>query len=357
MTTFPTRSPRQGIPAVSLRALLPEAEIVGGPDLVASGISADSLRIEPGQVFVAIDDPSGLATARAIERGAAGVVADRICLEGGPVQVIVGDTRSALAKIAHAVAGEPSRWMPVVGVTGGEASEAALLFLRSIFEADGRCVGVAGQKAGRADAVSLSRDLATILERGCDLALAHVAPDGLNDRIADGLILSSALIASDGHSTRDDVRAFARLARRIGPGGILAVDCTDVEAMLLPAANLHVREMTFSVDADAMIQALVERRDLDATRLRLIGLDREQTVELPPIGAAALRAAMGAAAVARGMGATDGAIVAGLESVAFDPGRRGPIAFVLWPRALAHSTTDSLSLARTTLDMPARRAG
>ena len=54
---FVDRSAQQGIPSVSLRRLLPDAEFVGCRDLVVSGCSADSRRIDPGQVFVAIRGP------------------------------------------------------------------------------------------------------------------------------------------------------------------------------------------------------------------------------------------------------------------------------------------------------------
>ncbi len=357
MTTFHTRSPRQGMPAVSLRAILPDSEFVGGPDLVVSGASADPERIGSGHVYVAIDDFDGLDTIRAIDRGAVGVIADRHSPECGLVQVIVGNPRSALASIAHALAGEPSRRMPVIGVTGGRASEAAAHFLSSILEADGRRVGVTGQNSGRADAVTLNRDLATIHDRGCDIAIAHIPPSGVADRIADGLVLEAALIASDGNSTRGEVRAYTKLVKRVRPGGILSIDSADPEALLIPAANLDVRELTFGIETDAEVHALVEQRDLDVTRLRLMGLDQERTVELPAISELALRAAIGAVAIAKGLGATDGAIVAGLESVAFDPGRREPIAAVLWPRALAHTMTDHPYMVHATAETHERRAG
>jgi len=357
MTTFHSRSPRAGIPAVSVRAILPDSEITGGIDLVISGASADPERIEPGHAFVAIDDFDGLDTIRAIDRGAVGVISDRHLPECGLVQVIVGNPRSALATIAHSLAGEPSRGMPVVGVTGGRASEAAAHFLRSILEADGRRVGVTGQHSGPADAFALNHDLATIHDRGCDLAIAHIPPSALEDRIADGLVLEAALIASDGHATRGEARSYSKLARRVRSGGILSIDASDSEAMLLPASKLDVRELTFGIENGATVHALVEQHDLDATRLHLMGLDQERTVELPPIGEVALRAAIGAVAIAKGLGATDDAIVAGLESVAFDPGRREPIAAVLWPRALAHTMTDHPDVVHATAEMHERRAG
>src|SRR5690242_6392691 len=76
---FVDRSPERGIPSVSLRRLLPEAQFVGCRDWEVSGCTADSRRLDPGQVYVAVpgtrqDGHSFIG--RALERGAAGVVVE-----------------------------------------------------------------------------------------------------------------------------------------------------------------------------------------------------------------------------------------------------------------------------------------
>src|SRR5262249_13105746 len=89
---FVDRSPHRGIPSVSLRRLLPEARFVGCRDWEVSGCSADSRRLDPGQVFVAVGGPDGGGPASirmALDRGAAGVVVERPYPEAGRLQVIV----------------------------------------------------------------------------------------------------------------------------------------------------------------------------------------------------------------------------------------------------------------------------
>ena len=51
---FVDRLPQRGIPSVSLRRLLPDARFVGCHDWEISGCSADSRRLDPGQLFVAV---------------------------------------------------------------------------------------------------------------------------------------------------------------------------------------------------------------------------------------------------------------------------------------------------------------
>src|SRR3954469_17750990 len=118
---FVDRRPQWGIPSVSLRRLLPGARFVGCHDLEVSGCSADSRRLDPGQVFVAVRGSRRDGhdyVGRALERGAAGVVVERFCPEAGRPQVIVPDSRRALTRLCLALAGEEAEMLPLIGVAG-----------------------------------------------------------------------------------------------------------------------------------------------------------------------------------------------------------------------------------------------
>src|SRR4029077_4355199 len=124
--------------SVSLRRLLPGARFVGCPDWEVSGCTADSRRLDPGQVFVAVRGRrhDGHAfVAQALERGAAGVVVERLCPEAGRLQVLVTDARGALGRLCHALAGAQAEQLLTIGVTGTCGKTVTSLFLRSIFEA------------------------------------------------------------------------------------------------------------------------------------------------------------------------------------------------------------------------------
>ena len=128
---FVDRLPQRGIPSVSLRRLLPEAQFVGCPDWEVTGCTDDHRRLDPGQVFVAIRDPryDGHAFVReALDRGAAGVVVERPCPEAGRLQVVVNDARSAHALICQALAGDPSHRLMTLGVTGTFGKSVTSLF-------------------------------------------------------------------------------------------------------------------------------------------------------------------------------------------------------------------------------------
>ena len=146
---FVDRLPQRGIPSVSLRRLLPEAQFVGCADWNVSGCTDDHRRLEPGQVFVAAREArpgydGHLFVHEALERGAAGVVLESPCALAGRLQVIVPDAMAAHARICHALAGDPSRQLVTLGVTGSFGKTITALMVHSIIEAAGDRCGLAG---------------------------------------------------------------------------------------------------------------------------------------------------------------------------------------------------------------------
>ena len=142
---FVDRLPQRGLPSVSLRRLLPEAEFTGCADWKIFGCADDHRRLEPGQLFVATRDARAgydghQLCAQALDRGAAGVIVERPCPEAGRLQVIVPNAIAAHARICHALAGDPSNQLVTVGVTGSFGKTMTALMVRSIIDAAGdRC--------------------------------------------------------------------------------------------------------------------------------------------------------------------------------------------------------------------------
>ncbi len=344
---FVDRTAREGIPAVSLKGLLPEAQFPGLPDLEVSGCTADARRLEPGEVFVALpgrgdlDEQIGLA----LTRGAAAVVVETPSPEAGSLQVIVPDARRAYGQIAHALAGDPCRRIRITAVTGAIGQTATAVALRAILEAAGERVGLitaAGWSDGLTtlpapatvpDAAALAAMLGRMVERGCTSAVIVIAPEALEQHRAEGLILTEVIVTAvrpAGVAAPDAVvarRAMARLVHRVRPGGAVVVNADDAWAAVLGGVHLGARSLGISLDdPSATLSARVDHRDLAGTRLRLQSPERQWTVHLKRPGDAAVRAALLAAAVAWDRGLTAEAIVAGLEAAATVPGQLEPIA-------------------------------
>jgi len=339
---FLDRSPQQGIPSVSLRRLLPEAQFVGCQDWQVSGCSSDTRKLHPGQVFVAVSGEKldgHTFVGRALEQGAAGVVVERACPEAGRLQVVVTDSRVAHARISHALAGAPAEKVRGHAVAGRRGKSATGLFLRSIFEANGESVGSIGQ-AGWSDG-ALTRPIgpdspgpegfasmmAAMVDRGCGSAVLELDEGSLERREVDGVPFESAVFTALGGSMETDReallrrrRSFARLARLVTPGGSVVIDADDPLADPLGAVNLEARRVTFGLDQAAHVSASLDRVDSFGARFRLRGFDREATVTLRLPGEEHVRHALAASAMAWSRGLPIRAVIDGLESVTRLPG-------------------------------------
>lgn len=344
---FNDRMAQQGIPSVSLKRLLPEARFLGCEDFEVSGCTSDSRRLDPGQVFVAVRGErfdGHEFVAQALERGAAGVVVERPCPEAGRFQVVVPDTRSALARLCQALAGDPSESLLTLGVTGTGGATVTALLLRSIFEVAGGRFGLVGRfgwsdghgarpiGAAAAGAEGLAHMLAEIVDAGCAGAVLELGHAALSRRGIEGVQLDAAVVSDLGgppaldHDALIERRAAAaRMVRQIVPGGAAVIDVDDPNVELLGGVNLDARRVTFGLTRPADVSARIERLDATGTRFRLRGFGREALVTLRLPGASTLRFALAAAATAWARGVGRDVVVAGLEAVDTVPGRLEPI--------------------------------
>ncbi len=113
-------------------------------------ISHDSRTVQPGSLFVAVrgfHSDGHRFIAQAISRGAAAVVAeaeDTDASAAGVPQIIVDDSRKALALLAGFFYGYPSRKLSLIGVTGTNGKTTTTYLVKSIIEAAGSVSGLIG---------------------------------------------------------------------------------------------------------------------------------------------------------------------------------------------------------------------
>jgi UDP-N-acetylmuramoyl-L-alanyl-D-glutamate--2,6-diaminopimelate ligase len=341
---FVDRSPTRGIPSVGLRRLIPEATFVGGTDWVITGCSADTRTIEPGQVYVAIrgakhDGHDFVATA--IERGASGVVVEHRSAEAGRLQAVVPDTRAAYSRLCHALAGDPADRLDLIGIGGGPGASIVATFLESILDRAGRRYGRVGPEGwsdglatlptgpGFPEAPALAAMLVAMTARGCVGGIVEITQDALEETaVAEGMGFAAAVATcvrgasdEDAEVVRERRGAYARLVRRVRPGGVVVVDEDEPDSEILGAVNLDADRVSIGIDRAANLQGVVESADVRGSRFRLVGGGLDAAVTLRLGGIESVRHALAAAAVAARRGVSLGEIVAGLEAVAGLPGR------------------------------------
>ena len=115
-------------------------ESTADPALEITGVSYDSRRTRPGDLFVAI---TGYETdghrfiPMALEKGAACVLCQQKP-EGKASCVLVSDSRAALARLGRNWFGDPAASMTMVGVTGTNGKTTTTYLLKDILE---KCLG------------------------------------------------------------------------------------------------------------------------------------------------------------------------------------------------------------------------
>ncbi|MGE3267400.1 MAG: UDP-N-acetylmuramoyl-L-alanyl-D-glutamate--2,6-diaminopimelate ligase [Chloroflexota bacterium] len=137
------------IPLMRLLDLLPDVPgatlVQGDPTTEVRGVAHDSRRVQPGQLFVVIPGErhdSRAYVSQALERGAVGVVADLpVMLPSDRALVTVPSARPALADLAAALYGHPSRQLRLVGVTGTDGKTSTTRLLAAILEQAGQRTG------------------------------------------------------------------------------------------------------------------------------------------------------------------------------------------------------------------------
>jgi UDP-N-acetylmuramoyl-L-alanyl-D-glutamate--2,6-diaminopimelate ligase len=127
---------------------LPDARVTGDAGIEIASIAYDSRVVTPGALFVALR--GGYADGHryveeAARRGAvAALVEEVVAAPSLTAQVIVGETRAALARVAARFHGEPSRQIGVIGVTGTDGKTTTTYFLDALLTTAGLATGLIG---------------------------------------------------------------------------------------------------------------------------------------------------------------------------------------------------------------------
>ncbi|MBC7251207.1 MAG: UDP-N-acetylmuramoyl-L-alanyl-D-glutamate--2,6-diaminopimelate ligase [Anaerolineae bacterium] len=206
-----------------LLSALPEKKIHGDQNVTVRGLTSDSRQVRPGELFVAI---RGLTAdghdfiPQALERGAVAVVAERESIHPdspGVPWVIVPDSRAALAYLAAAWYGHPTRRMRVVGVTGTDGKTTTVNLIHSVLMAAGHKTGMVstvnaliggmaydtGLHTTTPDAPEVQRFLAQMAEAGTEYAVLEVTSHGLDQHRVTACDFDVAVVTNVTHEHLD----------------------------------------------------------------------------------------------------------------------------------------------------------
>ncbi|HEY3463419.1 MAG TPA: UDP-N-acetylmuramoyl-L-alanyl-D-glutamate--2,6-diaminopimelate ligase [Gaiellaceae bacterium] len=300
-----------------LVSALEPVEVLGRPSVEVHDLAYDARAVTDGSVFFAVRgeraDGHDFA-AEAVARGAVALVVER-GLDLRVPQLVVRDSRAAMAPTADVFFGEPSRELEVVGVTGtsGKTTTSHLLF--AILAAAGRRPGLLGTVEARVggerrgvvrttpEAIDLQRLFREMLDAGdrsCAMeASSHASVLHRLDHVRFAVLVFTNL-SRDHLDFHGDMKSYFEAKRRlflVEPRPVAVVNVGDEYGRRL--AQELPDAITFSGD---------DAGALDGIELRLQGRFNVEN-------------ALGALNAARAVGIDDGSIRRGLESVRVVPGR------------------------------------
>ena len=225
-------------------------ETRGPLDIDITAVTSDSRAVTPGSLFIAV---KGFASdghkyiGQALEKGAAAVVYETSGMEDTlsgafarigsrsdaeervssvPATFIrVENSRHAVAMIADAFYGHPSRKLTLVGITGTNGKTTTVTLLYNLFKAMGHPCGLLSTIANyvddrrletentTADPLTINRLLAEMVDAGCGYCFMEVSSIGVEQERVAGLQFAAGIFSNLTHDHLDYHKTFAEYLR------------------------------------------------------------------------------------------------------------------------------------------------
>ncbi|MBQ9832930.1 MAG: UDP-N-acetylmuramoyl-L-alanyl-D-glutamate--2,6-diaminopimelate ligase, partial [Clostridia bacterium] len=172
-----------------------------GNDVEIKSLQYNSRKVEQGDLFFCIVGTAADGhkyAKQAVEQGAAALVVERL-LEIDVPQILVKDSRKAMALSASEFYGNPSKEMIMVGITGTNGKTSTTYMLKAIAEAAGKKVGLIGTirnmigdeiidtERTTPESVDLHRILRLMRDEGVDIVVMEVSSHSLDQNRVYGI--------------------------------------------------------------------------------------------------------------------------------------------------------------------------
>jgi UDP-N-acetylmuramoyl-L-alanyl-D-glutamate--2,6-diaminopimelate ligase len=331
----------------ALAAAIPGARIVGSAASAITGVVYDSRIVQPGDLFAALRgaDFDGHQFARnAEERGAAALLVESRVLTALP-QILVADSRAALAAISAEFYGHPSTEIGVIGVTGTDGKTTTSYLIDHLLRSAGSRTGMIGTVAIRIgdyedlhpsrqttpESCDIQRYLRQMVDTELEWATLEATSHGLAMHRLDhvgfdvGAITNITREHLDYHKTIEAYRrAKATLLERVAlNSGVAVVNADDAGSRAIEhfAGGATITRYS-ATGADADLRAVDVQAGAAGSAFILEACDRGRVAcWLPLIGEFNVANALCAAGVALAAGVNLDAIAAALATAPAVPGR------------------------------------
>ncbi len=265
----------------------------------ASDITADSRKVIPGAVFVAvpgfsIDGHDFIGDA--IAKGAAAVVYERdealAGLDKGDTAFFkVESSRRALAEMASAFFGHPSRKLKLTVITGTNGKTTTVTLLYKLFMDLGYNCGLLSTIANyvgkkqlettntTSDPVTTNRLLAQMVDEGCEYCFMEASSIGIEQDRVTGLDFDVAIFSNLTHDHLDYHKTFAEYLRckkllfdRLPKEAVALINTDDKNGPVM-VQNTAAKVVTYALQRAADHRCKILEESFDGMLLRIDDTD------------------------------------------------------------------------------------
>ena len=272
----------------------PVKALLGDGGTVVGGLAFDSRAVRPGDCFFAVVGAQADGhdyIAAAVERGAAAVVCQRLPepQAAGVAYVVVEDSAGAMADMAAAFYGYPSRELKLVGITGTNGKTTTVTLLYDLVRAMGYRAGLISTVVYRIDGreiasthttpdpIRLNAMMREMADAGCDYCFMECSSHAIVQERTRGLDFAGGIFSNITHDHLDYHKTFAEYIRAKKrffdtlPAGAFALTNADDRNGAVMVQNTAARVSTYSLRAMADFRGKILEMHPDGMLLRLDG--------------------------------------------------------------------------------------
>lgn len=268
--------------------------ISGEKDPVITGVEFDSRKVTAGTLFIAV---RGTKTdghdyiSSALSSGASAIICETLPSEPDEkiCWVKTGDSAKALGMISSAYFGNPSARLKLVGVTGTNGKTTIATLLYRLFTRLGFKCGLFSTVCNyiherelpathtTPDPIQLNRNLAEMVEAGCDFAFMEVSSHSVDQQRIAGLKFSGGIFTNLTHDHLDYHKTFKNYLEAkkgffdsLSSEAFALVNADDKNGLVM-LQNCNARKYTFSIRGMADFRCRIIEQHFGGMGLRIDG--------------------------------------------------------------------------------------
>ena len=270
--------------------------LYGDGSAAIAGLTYDSRAVKPGDCFFAVPGTQSDGhdyIPSAVAKGAAAVVCERMpeTAAEGVAYVVVEDSAGAMADMAAAFYGYPSRELKLVGITGTNGKTTTVTLLYDLVRALGYKAGLVSTVVYKIDGreieathttpdpIRLNAMMREMADAGCEFCFMECSSHAIVQERTRGLDFAGGIFSNITHDHLDYHKTFAEYIRAkklffdgLPKGAFVLTNADDRNGRVM-VQNTAARVSTYSLRSMADFRCRIVETHLDGMLLRIDGAE------------------------------------------------------------------------------------